>query len=117
MQEPARALLLTWHLLQTHQQAGELDSETTVEAGKSSLSLIMLLWRTAFWALGVNSQALFYAYSNTLVKLLLQHEGSLTLLCTFIYLPDFLTTLSAALLHLLTVICGLWAAVAYSKKP
>lgn len=51
MRDPARALLVAWHLLQTHLQAGELDGETTMEAGKSSLSFIMLLWRTAFWAL------------------------------------------------------------------
>lgn len=53
MRDPARALLVAWHLLQTYLQAGELDGETTMEAGESSLSCIniMLLWRIASWAL------------------------------------------------------------------
>lgn len=58
-----------------------MDSETSY--GSKQTSIIMgsaALRRAAFWALRLNSKALFYAYSHTLLNLLLQDEGSLTLL-------------------------------------
>jgi len=61
----------------------ELDSKTNY--GSKQISIIVGsagLRRAAFQALRLNSKALFYAYSNTLLNLLLQDEGSLMLLPT-----------------------------------